>query len=83
MPILNISAPPKPSIFLKPSSSYIVEGQCIKIPQGFAVNQEVELGVVIGKTCKDVSEENALDYIGGYCVALDMTATCQLVGKVI
>lgn len=36
-------------------------------------DHEVELGVVIGRRAKKVSREKALDYVFGYCVALDMT----------
>lgn len=39
---------------------------------------EVELGVVIGKKCKNVSRDEALSFVGGYCLALDMTAQCDL-----
>ncbi|CAG9772658.1 unnamed protein product [Ceutorhynchus assimilis] len=68
-----------PGIFLKPTSSYITEGQKIVIPKGFTtVNEEIELGVIIGKKCKNVSEQEAMDYVGGYCAALDMTAACQM-----
>ena len=38
------------------------------------LHHEVELGVVIGKRCKNVSEKEALDYVLGYLVALDITA---------
>ena len=38
------------------------------------MHHEVELGVVIGKKCKNVNKENALEYILGYCVCLDITA---------
>ena len=34
---------------------------------------EVELGVVIGATCKDVDEARALDYVAGYCVVNDVS----------
>ena len=34
---------------------------------------EVELGVVIGKTCKYVSKDDALDYVAGYCVVNDVS----------
>lgn len=76
--ILNMEKPKSPLIFMKPTTTYIQEGQTIKIPKGFTVNQEIELGVVIGKRCKDVSECNAMDVVGGYCAALDMTAACQM-----
>jgi len=36
-------------------------------------DHEVELGVIIGKQAKRVSREHALEYVLGYCVALDMT----------
>lgn len=92
--------PEKPIIFMKPTSSYIEEGQGItvswtwivtaifitikcfcfsKLPKGFKVNEEIELGVVMGKTCKNVSTQEALDYVAGYCVALDLTAISELV----
>ncbi len=38
------------------------------------MNYEVELGVVIGKTCKNVTSDKAMDFVAGYCVTLDMTA---------
>uniref|UniRef100_A0A1Y1KY85 oxaloacetate tautomerase n=1 Tax=Photinus pyralis TaxID=7054 RepID=A0A1Y1KY85_PHOPY len=81
--ILNIEKPTVPILFMKPTSSYIEEGQAIKLPHGFTVNQEIELGVVIGKRCKAVKESNAMEMVGGYCAALDMTATCQMVGLVL
>jgi acylpyruvate hydrolase len=43
------------------------------------VNQETELGVVVGKTCRNVTEEEAKKAIGGYCLALDMTEVKHLV----
>lgn len=43
------------------------------------VKHEIELGVIIGKRCKNVSEKEAMDYVGGYCLGLDMTAACYLV----
>jgi acylpyruvate hydrolase len=36
----------------------------------------VELGVVISETAKNITKESALDYVGGYAIALDMTARC-------
>ena len=38
------------------------------------LHHEIELGVIINKTCKRVSKEDAMNYVGGYCLALDMTA---------
>ena len=38
------------------------------------LHHEVELGVVINKRCKNIKKENSLDYVLGYCIALDITA---------
>lgn len=35
---------------------------------------EIELAVIIGEKCKDVSREKALDYVFGYSVAQDISA---------
>ncbi|XP_069678946.1 oxaloacetate tautomerase FAHD1, mitochondrial-like [Periplaneta americana] len=69
----NLPLPKVPVIFLKPTSSYIIEGQCIEIPKDFEVHEEVELGVIIGRRCKNVPESEGLKCIGGYCLALDLT----------
>ena len=37
------------------------------------IYHEVELGVVIGKTGVSISESQAMDHVGGYTLALDMT----------
>ncbi len=61
-------------IFLKPASSLLREGSPIVIPPGAELHHEVELGVYIGKTGKNISKEKAMEHVGGYCLALDMTA---------
>lgn len=38
------------------------------------MHHEVELGIVIGRKCSSIKENEATDYIGGYIIALDMTA---------
>ena len=38
------------------------------------LHHEIELGVVVGKQAKKVAEGDAMGYVGGYCLALDMTA---------
>jgi acylpyruvate hydrolase len=69
----NLPLPKVPVIFLKPTSSYVTEGQCIEIPKGFEVHEEVELGVIIKQKCKNIPESQSLQYVGGYCLALDLT----------
>ena len=64
-----------PILFLKPSSSVIFNEESIVIPDmSKCLHHEVELGVVIGKKCKNVSQKNAIEYVLGYCVCLDITA---------
>ncbi|EME26290.1 Acylpyruvase FAHD1, mitochondrial [Galdieria sulphuraria] len=64
----------EPILFLKPSSSYLEQGNPILLPKGAQVHHEVELGVVIGTSAQNVSVERALDYVQGYLCCLDMTA---------
>ncbi len=64
-----------PLLFLKPASSVIFNGESIIMPaMSKCLHHEVELGIVIGKKCKNVSQREALDYILGYLIALDITA---------
>jgi len=65
----------EPLIFFKPSSSIIGHGDAIVLPeQSSQVELEAELTLVIGKIAKNVSEEDALDYLFGYTIANDVTA---------
>ncbi|KAI6216307.1 hypothetical protein M3Y95_01284400 [Aphelenchoides besseyi] len=67
--------PKKPMLFVKTSNAFVSDGEKIRIPSGCReMHQEVELGIVIGKTASRVSKAQAMDYVGGYTVALDMTA---------
>lgn len=44
------------------------------MPRGATeLHHEVELGIVIGTRAVDIPEANAMDYVGGYALALDMT----------
>jgi len=64
-----------PLLFLKPASSVIFNGESIIMPSmSKCLHHEIELGVVIGKKCKNVSQKDALDYVLGYLLALDITA---------
>lgn len=61
-------------LFLKATSSLIGCSQAVTIsmPERLT-HHEIELGLVIGKTAKNVSKEDALSYVAGYSIALDMT----------
>ncbi|WP_066174499.1 fumarylacetoacetate hydrolase family protein [Bacillus marinisedimentorum] len=65
----------EPASFMKPDTTIIGPGDTIKIPeQSDRTTAEAELGIVIGRTCKDVSEAEALDMVAGYTTIIDMTA---------
>jgi len=67
--------PKEPVIFLKPASSVIFNAGKIKIPKmSKSIHHEVELGVVIRRKCKNISKKDAMNYVLGYLVALDITA---------
>ncbi|MBZ9660614.1 fumarylacetoacetate hydrolase family protein [Mesorhizobium sp. ESP-6-4] len=68
------TVPPEPIIFMKASSAIVGPDDDVLIPRGSVkTDWEVELGVIIGKTAKYVSEDDALDYVAGYCVAHDVS----------
>ncbi len=68
-------APTFPVVFAKFPSSVIGPDDSITIPEvSSKIDWEVELGVVIGKTCKSVNEKKALDYVAGYTVINDLSA---------
>ncbi|KAF9584478.1 hypothetical protein BGW38_006328 [Lunasporangiospora selenospora] len=71
---LGNSIPSAPFFFLKPTSSYITDGESIEIPEGCEVHHELELAVIIGKEGRDIPASEANDYIAGYALSLDMTA---------
>ncbi|XP_058076501.1 probable acylpyruvase FAHD1, mitochondrial isoform X2 [Magnolia sinica] len=72
---LGNAVPKEPVLFLKPTSSYLQNGGTIEIPHSLeSLDHEVELAVVIGEKARDVAEGSAMDYVGGYALALDMTA---------
>jgi len=63
----------RPEWYMCPMSSCILTGGMVEVPDGVQMAWEVELGVVISKACHQVSAEKAMEYVGGYCVVLDMT----------
>lgn len=69
--------PPYPSLFFKPSTCVAAYNEDIPIPkiaQEDQVDYEGELAIVIGKAGKNISEDDALPYIAGYCAANDVSA---------
>lgn len=69
------STPADPVVFLKPSTSVIGPGDPIVLPRNSThVDHEAELGIVIGRLCREVSREKAQDVILGYTCGNDVTA---------
>ncbi|HET7658718.1 MAG TPA: fumarylacetoacetate hydrolase family protein [Bacillales bacterium] len=65
----------EPASFMKPDTAIIGMNDWIEIPkQSERTTAEAELGVIIGKRCKDVSEEEAPSVIAGFTTIIDMTA---------
>ena len=66
--------PEHPILFMKASSAIVGANDTVMLPRGSThTDWEVELGVVIGKPCKYVSVEEALDYVAGYFVSNDVS----------
>lgn len=70
----GMDAPAEPIIFSKATSALSGPNDDVIIPRTSEKGDwEVELGVVIGKTALYVSEEDALDYVAGYCTINDVS----------
>ncbi len=66
--------PVEPVLFSKVTSSICGPRDDLIIPKGSTqTDWEVELGIIIGKPAKRVSEQDALDYVAGYCVINDVS----------
>ncbi|VAH97678.1 hypothetical protein VPH35_068648 [Triticum aestivum] len=75
---LGHPVPKEPVLFLKPTSSFLHAGvatTAVEVPEPLeSLHHEVELAVVISRRARDVPEASAMDFVGGYALALDMTA---------
>ena len=66
--------PEHPILFMKATSAVVGANDTVMLPRGSThTDWEVELGVVIGTSCKYVSVEEALDYVAGYFVSNDVS----------
>ena len=66
--------PEHPILFMKANSAITGPNDDVVRPRGSTkTDWEVELGVVIGKAAKYISEEEALDYVAGYCLCNDVS----------
>jgi 2-keto-4-pentenoate hydratase/2-oxohepta-3-ene-1,7-dioic acid hydratase in catechol pathway len=73
---LGKAAPSHPLFLLKPGTCVIGPGEAIRRPKAYSgkIAFEGELGIVIGRSCKDVSPSEAPGFIFGYTCVNDVTA---------
>ena len=70
----GMEPPAMPIVFMKATSSICGPHDSVCLPRGAQKGDwEVELGVVIGKRAKYVSEADALSHVAGYCVVNDVS----------
>jgi 2-keto-4-pentenoate hydratase/2-oxohepta-3-ene-1,7-dioic acid hydratase in catechol pathway len=71
---MGLEFPAHPILFMKANSAIVGPNDDVVLPRGSVHSDwEVELGVVIGKAAKYVSEEDALDHVAGYCIVNDVS----------
>ena len=70
----NLPIPQTPVLFSKFRNTIAAPNEPVPLPPvGLEYDYEVELGVVIGRAARNVSEEDALDHVFGYCTANDVS----------
>ncbi len=72
----NMEPPAEPVLFIKSGRTVIGPGEAVRLhPEVGNVTYEAELGVVIGRTALRVAPEDAMDYVAGYVIVNDVSAT--------
>lgn len=74
---LNMAIPSVPELFFKPGQSLANLGEAVPVPvcaQNNEVDYEVELAIVIGRPCRNVTASEATQYVLGWTCANDLTA---------
>ena len=70
----NASAPKEPIVFFKANSSICGPNDNVCLPKdSLKSDWEVELGVIIGKQAKNISEDKSIDHIFGFCIVNDVS----------
>jgi 2-keto-4-pentenoate hydratase/2-oxohepta-3-ene-1,7-dioic acid hydratase in catechol pathway len=68
------AVPKEPILFMKATSAIVGPNDDLRIPRGSTqTDWEVELGIIIGEHAKYVSEDDALNFVAGYCVSHDVS----------
>ena len=72
---VGATLPEEPCLFMKPSTAVLnPEGQIVYPPESTRVDYEAELGVVIARTARNLSADEAAQYVLGYTCVNDVTA---------
>jgi 2-keto-4-pentenoate hydratase/2-oxohepta-3-ene-1,7-dioic acid hydratase in catechol pathway len=72
---MGLSTGEDPIVFLKPSTSVVGPGDPVVLPRNSSrVDHEAELAVVVGRLCREVPRERALEVVLGYTCGNDVTA---------
>ena len=70
----GMPVPKEPILFSKATSAVVGPNDDVEIPRNSVeTDWEVELGIIIGKKAKYITEENVEEYIAGYCVVNDVS----------
>jgi 2-keto-4-pentenoate hydratase/2-oxohepta-3-ene-1,7-dioic acid hydratase in catechol pathway len=70
----NMPVPAEPVLFMKPTSAVVGPYDDVEIPpRSEKTDWEVELGIVIGKPAKYISESRAHEHVAGYCIVNDIS----------
>jgi 2-keto-4-pentenoate hydratase/2-oxohepta-3-ene-1,7-dioic acid hydratase in catechol pathway len=70
----GMAVPKEPIVFMKATSCIVGPNDNLEIPRGsLKTDWEVEMGAVIGKPAKYVTEQDALSHVAGYCTVHDVS----------
>ena len=70
----GLPVPSEPILFSKATSAIVGPNDNVEIPRNSSeTDWEVELGIIIGKKAKYINEDEAEEYIAGYCVVNDVS----------
>jgi 2-keto-4-pentenoate hydratase/2-oxohepta-3-ene-1,7-dioic acid hydratase in catechol pathway len=71
----GIDPPAAPTFFAKFRNALVADGATVQLPASSAkVDYEAEVAFVVGRECRDVGEDEALDCVGGYTLLNDLSA---------
>lgn len=70
----GMQVPPEPVVFMKATTAISGPNDDVLLPRGSTkTDWEVELAVVVGRRARYVREDDAMDYVGGYCIINDLS----------